>query len=185
MNKALKIVAVAGSLRKGSYNKQVLQVVVDHLKSKNVDVNLVDLSTYSIPLFNQDLEASEGMPAEVKKLKQAFTDANAIIIASPEYNASITGVLKNAIDWISRGVSKDESMYFSFSGKPAGIISASPGGLGGMRGLFHVRDILTGLGCPVMPEQVCVKQAHEGMEPHKAALTKFADNFCGFANKLI
>lgn len=181
----LKIVAVAGSLRKGSYNKQILQVVVDHLKSVNIEVNLVDLSAYSIPLFNQDNEASEGMPAEVKRLKQAFTEANAFIIASPEYNASISGVLKNAIDWVSRGLTKDEPQYFSFKGKPAGIISASPGGLGGIRGLFHVRDILTGLGCITMPEQACVKQAHEGIEPHRAALIKFATNFCGFANKFI
>ena len=185
MNKPLKIVAIAGSLRKGSYNKQVLQIVIDHLHSKNVGVTLVDLGKYSIPLFNQDMEASEGMPDDVKKLKQTFTDANAFIIASPEYNASISGVLKNAIDWISRGLTKEEPQYFSFKGKPAGIISASPGALGGIRGLFHVREILTSLGCITMPEQVCIKQAHEGIEQHKAALSKFADSFCAFANKFV
>lgn len=179
----LKIVAVAGSLRKDSYNKQILNVVVDHLKSKNQTVNLIDLNAYNIPLFNQDVEASEGMPEEVRKLKQAFTEANAFIFASPEYNASISGVLKNAIDWVSRGIAKDEPMYFSFTGKPAGLISASPGGLGGIRGLFHVREILTNLGCPVMPEQVCVRQAHEGIEAHKAALTQLADKFVVFAQK--
>ena len=100
------------------------------------------------------------MPENGKKLKQLFVDHDGLLIASPEYNSSITAVLKNAIDWVSRPASGEPSLV-AFRSKVATLMSASPGALGGLRALFHVRSILSCIGVIVLPDQVAIAKAHE------------------------
>ena len=157
-----KIIALAGSLRSQSYNKQLVRIAARGAQAQGVEVQVVDLADYNIPLFSEDLEA-EGTPAAVNDLKQLFADSQGILLASPEYNGSISGVLKNTIDWLSRpGVGAD--IGSAFQGKVAGIMAASPGGLGGIRGLNHTRDVLYNLGVLVNPNQIAVPSAYQAFD---------------------
>ena len=112
-----------------------------------------------MPLFDEDLEASEGMPDNAQALIDLFLSHNALLISSPEYNSSISAVLKNTIDWVSRP--KDGVAPLApFAGKVAALLAASPGGLGGLRGLVHLRSILGNMQVTVLPDQVAVPQVH-------------------------
>ncbi len=130
MDKILNILAFAGSLRKDSYNKMLLRVAVD-LAPKDAIIQVFDLE--GIPPFNQDEEQS--LPDKVRDFKTKIRSADAILIVTPEYNYSVPGVLKNAIDWGSRPVSDN-----SWEGKPVAIMSASTGMLGGARAQYHLRQ---------------------------------------------
>ncbi|OUS03701.1 FMN reductase [Gammaproteobacteria bacterium 42_54_T18] len=153
-----QIIALAGSLRSQSYNKNLVKIAAKGAEEQGAHVVYVDLADYPIPLFSEDLEA-EGTPAAVNDLKHLFAKSQGILLASPEYNGSISGVLKNVIDWLSRP-SQGADVGSAFNGKVAGIMAASPGGLGGLRGLGHVRDILNNLGAVVNPTQVAVPAAY-------------------------
>ncbi|MEM2147665.1 MAG: NAD(P)H-dependent oxidoreductase [Candidatus Bathyarchaeia archaeon] len=135
MDKQIVILGFAGSLRKGSYNKALLRAAAE-LTPKDARLEIFDLE--GIPPFNQDLENQ--MPAKVKEFKARIKAADAILIATPEYNYSFSGVLKNAIDWASRPYGDN-----SFEGKPVAIISASPGMLGGNRAQYHLRQVFAAL----------------------------------------
>jgi chromate reductase len=135
MNKLITILGFAGSLRKGSYNKALLHAVSE-LVPKDAKLEIFDLE--GLPLFNQDLE--DRMPQKVKEFKAKIRTADALLIATPEYNYSVPGVLKNAIDWASRPYDDN-----SFEGKPVAIMSASPGMLGGARAQYHLRQVLVSL----------------------------------------
>jgi NAD(P)H-dependent FMN reductase len=118
-----------------------------------------------MPLYDEDLEKKEGLPSTTHKLKELMLSHQGFLISSPEYNSSISGVLKNTIDWTSRQ-EDDESQMSCFKDKAAGIMSVSPGGLGGLRGLVHVRAILENMGVLVMPTQVAISKAHEAFNPN-------------------
>lgn len=156
-----KILAFAGSTRTASYNKQLVRIAADAARAAGAEVTLLDLRDYPLPLFDGDLEDQQGLPENAKKLKAIFREHDALLIASPEYNSSITAVLKNTLDWISRGETDDEPALAAFRGKTAALISASPGALGGLRGLVHLRAILGNIGVIVLPDQVAVPKAHE------------------------
>lgn len=126
---------------------------------------MISLRDFTLPIFDEDLEATSGMPEAAKRLKVMFREHNGLIIASPEYNSSITAALKNAIDWVSRGESDDEPALSALAGKTAVLCSASPGGLGGMRGLVHLRAILGSIGITVLPDQIAVGKAYEAFTP--------------------
>lgn len=158
---APKILAFAGSTRSGSFNKQLARVAADAAQAAGAEVTLIDLRDFPLPLFDEDLEAEHGMPDNAKKLKALFRSHDGFLIASPEYNSSITAVLKNVIDWASRSESDDEPPLVAYHGKAAALFSASPGALGGLRGLVHLRAILGNIGVLVLPEQVAVPKAHE------------------------
>lgn len=159
MSQSPKLLAFAGSTRQDSFNKKLVKVVADGAREAGADVTVIDLKDYPLPLFDQDLEA-EGMPANVLLLKQLFKDHQGLIIASPEYNSSVTPLLKNTLDWVSRPA-PNESTLAAFQGKVASLVSASPGALGGLRGLVHLRAILGNIGVLVLPEQIAVPKAHE------------------------
>jgi len=131
MDKKLLILGFAGSLRKGSYNKALLRAA-EELLPEETKLEIFDLE--GIPPFNQELESR--MPEKVKEFKAKIRAADAILIATPEHNYSVPGVLKNAIDWASRPYGDN-----SFEGKPAAIMSASTGMLGGARAQYHLRQI--------------------------------------------
>jgi NAD(P)H-dependent FMN reductase len=127
-------------------------------------VTLIDLRDFPMPLYDGDLEASSGLPETAKQFKKLLREHDGLLISSPEYNSSITGVLKNAIDWASRTESDDESDLVCFRGKVAALMSASPGGLGGLRGLVHLRSILGNIGVIVLPDQISISSAHEAFD---------------------
>lgn len=164
MTAKCKVLAFAGSTRKGSFNKMLVQCAAAGARSGNgADVTFIDLADYPLPLFDEDLEAKGGLPDNAKKLKDLFKGHQGLLIASPEYNSSVSAVLKNAIDWISRPTG-DAKPLEAFAGKVAGLMGASPGALGGLRGLVHLRAILGNIQVLVIPEQFALVKAHEAFD---------------------
>ena len=159
-----RILAFASSTRRESFNKKLVAIAAQGAREGGAEVTLIDLKDFPLPLFDQDLEAEQGMPENGKKLKKLFIDHDGLLIASPEYNSSFPAVLKNAIDWVSRPAPGEPSLV-AFRGKVATLMSASPGALGGLRGLVHVRSILGNLGVIVLPDQTAVAKAHEAFQP--------------------
>ena len=157
-----KILAFAGSTRTDSFNKKLVRIAAAGASESGADVTVIDMRDFQMPLYDGDLEQNEGMPQNVKRLKELMSSQHGFLISAPEYNSSITGVLKNTIDWTSRR--SENQTLDCYTGKVAGIMSASPGGLGGLRGLVHVRAILENMGVMVLPEQVAVSEAHESFD---------------------
>ncbi len=155
----LKILAFAGSSRTGSYNKQLVKIAAAGASSAGAEVTVIDLRDFRMPLYDEDLEQSEGVPEAGRKLKALMREHQGFLIASPEYNSSISGLLKNSIDWASRAERGDEPALECFRGKVAAICSASPGGLGGLRGLVHLRAILGNVGVLVLADQIAIPGA--------------------------
>ena len=155
-----RILAFAGSARKDSLNKKLIGAAAASAQQAGAQVTLIDLASYDMPIYDGDLEQTDGVPDNAHKLKALFKSHDGLLISSPEYNSSISPLLKNVIDWVSRPV-EGESQLECFKGKTAGLIAASPGALGGLRGLVHVRAILGNIGVHVIPDQRAVSKAHE------------------------
>ncbi len=153
-----KILAFSGSAREKSYNQRLVEYAARKAEAAGAEVTLINLGDFPMPIMNEDLEREEGQPEHGTRLKKLMIEHDAFLIACPEYNRSITPLLKNAIDWASRRVG-DEPPLVAYKGKLAAIISASPGGLGGLRSLMHVREILVNLGVLVIAEQHAVSRA--------------------------
>lgn len=158
-----KILAFAGSTRTDSYNKKLVKVALLGAESAGASTTFVDLREFPMPLYDGDLEENEGLPENARKFKALLMSHQGLLIASPEYNSSISGVLKNAIDWASRS-DGNEPPLACFRGKVCSLMSASPGALGGLRGLVTVRSILGNIGVIVLPDQVAVPKAHEAFD---------------------
>ena len=163
MTNAPKILAFAGSTREASYNKKLVKIAVEGAKAAGAEVTYIDLRDLPMPIYDEDLEAKEGIPENARKFKELLKAHQGLLIAAPEYNSSITAVLKNAIDWASRP-EPGEPMLAAFTGKVAAIMSASPGGLGGLRGLIHVRSILSSINVLVLPEQKAISSAFQAFD---------------------
>ena len=163
-----KILAFAGSLRKDSFNKKLVKVAAEGARAAGMEVTLIDLKEFPLPVYDGDLEIAEGLPANAKKLKEIFLQHQGLLMASPEYNSSIPGGLKNMIDWVSRTASKEEPPLACFDKKVAALLSASLGGLGGLRGLVPLRAMLGNIGVLVLPGQLAVPRAHEAFDVNGA-----------------
>jgi len=155
-----KILAFAGSTRRDSLNKRLVTFAAAKAREAGGEVTLIDLRDFALPLYDGDLEEAEGVPANATKLYELMKLHSALLLSCPEYNSSISGVLKNAIDWVSRP-RQGEPPLAAFSAKVAALLSASPGALGGLRGLSQVRSILENIGVLVIPNQVSLPQAHK------------------------
>ncbi|MFO0827161.1 MAG: NAD(P)H-dependent oxidoreductase [Phycisphaerales bacterium] len=155
-----KILAFAGSARRGSANVRLVHAAAHGAREAGAEVTLIDLRDFPMPIFDGDLEAAQGLPESAVRLRSLLAAHQGLLIASPEYNSSISPLLKNVIDWTSRGPNGqgDLSVY---RGKVAGLLSASPGAWGGMRGLVTVRSILGNIGVIVLPNQFVLPKAHE------------------------
>ena len=164
MQEPLRVLAFAGSTRRASLNRTLVRIAAAGAREAGAAVNEIDLRDYRLPVFDQDDEAERGKPAPAEALKQQLIDHEAWLVAAPEHNSSITAVLKNGIDWASRPDPGDAGPLVAFRGKLVVLMSASPGVLGGLRGLVHVRAILGNLGCVVLPDQVAVPRAHEAFD---------------------
>ena len=158
-----RILAFAGSARAGSFNKKLVAVAADAARAAGGDATLVDLRDFPMPLYDGDVESAQGLPEHAKRLKALFLAHDGLLMSCPEYNSSITPLLKNAIDWVSRPA-PDEKALACFDGKVAALLAASPGALGGLRGLVHVRAILGNIGVLVLPTQVAVAKSHEAFD---------------------
>lgn len=187
-----KILAFAGSTRTDSFHKKLVKIAAQGAKNAGAEVTFIDLRDYPMPLYDEDLERTEGMPANVIKLKEIFWQHQGLLIASPEYNSSYSGVLKNTIDWLTRPASSDEPGLSCFVGKVAAIMSTSPGGLGGLRGLATLRQLLENIQVIVLPSQQAIPKAFEAFNAEgmlsdanqQASIEKLGENLAGMLIKL-
>ena len=173
MSSTPRILVFGGSLRRDSVNQKLAAVAAEGARQAGAEVSLIALRDYPLPVYDGDLESASGLPENARRLKALFREHHGLIIASPEYNSSIAGALKNAIDWVSRAESKDDVSVIA--GKTAILCAASPGALGGLRGLVHIRAILGNLGVTVLPEQVAVGQAYQAFTPEGALVDPKVD----------
>jgi NAD(P)H-dependent FMN reductase len=153
-----RILAFSGSARRASLNRKLLAAVVEATRVAGGAVTLIDLNEYVLPLYHGDLEDAEGLPANATKLIELILSHDALLIASPEYNSQMTPLLKNTIDWCTRG---DEN---PLRGKVAAIVSASPGMFGAIRSMTLARQLLTHLGCHVIPVQCVLPHADKAFD---------------------
>ena len=162
MTHTTRLLFLAGSAREGSLNKRLARLAHDVAEANGIAATLADLGDYPMPLYDGDIEASSGPPENAWKLKALLEVHHGIFIAAPEYNASVTPLLKNTIDWVGRARSPDEAQLTVYKSRVFALGSASPGALGGMRGLMALRQVLElGLGALVLPDQIGVPRAGE------------------------
>ncbi len=154
----MKLVAIAGALREGSLNKQLLRLACKGLEKEGAEIDRVDLRALAIPFYDGDLETSSGLPDGAKELVARIASANGLVIASPEYNFSVPAVLKNAIDWVTR------SKPMPLRGKTAVLLSASPSLVGGNRALWVLRMSLEVVGVHVYPDMFSLATAHQAFD---------------------
>lgn len=157
-----KILAFAGSARRDSFNKKVLAAAAAGARAAGAEVTVVDLRDFEMPLYDGDLEREKGLPDGAKRFRELLKSHDALLVACPEYNSSITPLLKNTIDWATR-VEGAKASLDGFQGKVAGLVAASPGAFGGLRGLVVLRSLLGNIGVVVLPEQATVSKAHEAI----------------------
>lgn len=163
--RAPRILVFAGSTRSGSYNGRLAGHMMKRLALAEAEVNLISLADYPLPIFDADLEKEKGAPENSLRLKRLFQHHDGVFIASPEYNTSLTPLLKNTIDWVSRLSDDGEPPSAAFKNRVFALGAASPGQFGGMRGLIGLRAILEiGLGALVIPEMVSVPKAREAFD---------------------
>ncbi len=162
---ALKILVIPGSLRTGSFNARLAAAVVKELALLDVDVTLISLADYPLPIYDGDFEASSGVPKMAVDLKRMIGAHQGVFIASPEYNSSVPPLLKNAIDWVSRVRDRNESFGQVFRERAFAIGAASDGKFGGLRVLMALRQILAlGCGATVIPKQMALSFADEAFD---------------------
>ncbi|MDX1466768.1 MAG: NAD(P)H-dependent oxidoreductase [Halomonas sp.] len=158
-----RILVFAGSTRAGSYNKALARQAAESLERAGGRPTFIDLRDHPMPLYDGDLEAEQGLPENALVLRRGLAEHDGLLIASPEYNGFLTPLLKNTIDWLSRP-HQGESGLALFAGKLAAVVSASPGGLGGLRSLTLTRQLLTNIGVTVLPDQLAVARAAEAFD---------------------
>ena len=163
----MRILAISGSLRAGSHNTDLLQAAAA-VAPDGIDVTLYD-GLKEIPPYDADDDIPGAQPAAVRRLKEALGEADAVLIATPEYNSSIPGVLKNALDWVSRPIAANP-----MRGKPALVIGASTGMFGAVWAQAETRKVLGALGARVIDEELPVARAPEGLDDHEL-LARLAD----------
>jgi chromate reductase, NAD(P)H dehydrogenase (quinone) len=155
----MKLLIIPGSTRRAAFSKQLAKAVA-MAPTAGVSMTVVDLSEFAMPLYDGDLEEAEGLPAGAIALREVVKQHDAVLFVSPEYNAAIPAVLKNTIDWLSRPHAAEPGVA-AWAGKVAGLLSSSPGALGGLRGLVHLRQILMNVGMQVVTEQFALGSAHD------------------------
>jgi NAD(P)H-dependent FMN reductase len=164
MSSPSRILAFAGSARRESVNKKLVAIAAAGARDAGASCTLIDLRNYPMPLYDGDLEAEQGLPENALRLKELLASHEGLLLASPEYNGSLPALLKNAFDWSTRSERGTPDLA-PIAGKIVGLLAASPGPLGGLRVLGHLRTLLSGLGCWVMPSQFTLRRAHQAFTP--------------------
>jgi NAD(P)H-dependent FMN reductase len=168
MRSSTKLLIFAGSTRLNSFNRKLAHVAAGMARASGAEVTHIELADFDVPMYNADLEA-QGTPPDVMRLKQILYAHPAWIICSPEYNGSYTALLKNTIDWASSPVRSDpvwNEGFRSFSGKVVGVLSASPGALGGLRSQSHLAPLLLNAQCWVAPRAFALGHAGDAFDAH-------------------
>jgi chromate reductase len=162
----MKVLIFAGSTRQQSYNRKLARVTAEMARASGAEVTHLELGDFNVPMYNADLEA-QGTPADVMRLKQIFFEHPAWIVCTPEYNASYPALVKNTFDWISSPVKSDPAWTEGFKstrGKVVGVLSASPGALGGLRSQSHLVPLLLNLHCWVAPQNYALGRAGDAFD---------------------
>lgn len=186
----LKLLVIPGSTRRAAFSKQLAKAIAGS-SPEGATITVADLSDFAMPIYDGDFEESEGLPEGAVKLREVVKQHDALLFVSPEYNSSIPAVLKNTIDWLSRPYAAEPKVAV-WPGKVAGLLSSSPGGLGGMRGLVHLRQILMNVGMQVVTEQFALGTAHEAFaedgslksDRHRAGVDKVVASVVRIATAL-
>lgn len=158
-----RVLTLAGSTREGSTNKKLARLAANYATQLGANAIYIDIRDYPIPFYDEDLESSQGMPDNAKAIRQMMIESQIIFIASPNYNRSPSAVLKNLLDWVSRGETGGES-FDAFKDKKFVLMSASPGATGGIKGLPHLRDIIGVMDGTVSPKEFAVPKAYEAFD---------------------
>jgi chromate reductase len=186
---AVRVLVFAGSARRESLNKKLARVAAQKAKAAGADATFIDLHDFPMPVYHGDLEAESGMPESALKLRELFISHQALIVVSPENNQSITALLKNTIDWLSRDIGDGKGTnngLAPFRGKVAALLAASPGPYGGVRHLPHLRQSLGGLGVLVLGTQIALVRAHEAFdEAGQFKIPRIGEAVTGLAEELI
>lgn len=152
---SVKVLLFAGSNRAGSFNVKLAQAANKILADNGALTTMISLADYPLPILDEDWHKENGDPANALKLARQFAAHDAVFIAAPEYNSSITPLLKNTLDWLSV-IKADPKPY---AGLTVALGAASPGALGGIRGLYHLRSVLMNVGAQIITEQAAVSNA--------------------------
>jgi len=169
MPSPVRLLAFAGSARRESVNQKLLPIIVAAARAAGAEVTVAHPRDYALPLYDGDLEESQGIPPKARELRELLRASHGLLLVTPEYNSSLPPLLKNTLDWMSRPEG-DLGVAAAFAGKVAALASASPSPLGGLRGLVALRAMLGNIGVLVLPEQVTLPQAHQAFGPDGALL---------------
>ncbi len=182
----MRLLAFAASLRRGSWNRKLLDCAAGVARARGAEVDLAEFAEFDVPLYNADLQAKDGIPAGAQEFARRILAADGLLLVSPEYNFSLPGTLKNLIDWVSR------IRPVPLRGKHGMLLAASPGAIGGIRGLWQLRIPLEGLGVILAPDMFALANADKAFgktgELADAAtadrLTKVVDGYLEMGRKL-
>ncbi|HEX5930413.1 MAG TPA: NAD(P)H-dependent oxidoreductase [Methyloceanibacter sp.] len=175
----MRLLFFAGSIREGSFNRKLASLAHHIAAANGIEAVLAELKDYPMPLYNGDLEAKEGPPEQSRAFKALLSEYQGVFIASPEYNSSVTPLLKNTLDWVTRVREKGETGLEVFRSRVFAISGASPGYYGTMRGLLHLRQILEiGMGATVIPQQIAVPRAMDAFEQDGSLKDKAQQTLC-------
>jgi NAD(P)H-dependent FMN reductase len=186
-----RILVIPGSLRRGSFARQLARAAADLAVAGGAVATLADLRDLEMPLYDGDLEDDHGLPSNAVALRRLVQQHDALLVVTPEYNASIPAVLKNALDWVSRPYAQEPGVS-AFRGKTAALLASSPGALGGLRALVHLRQVLMNLGVLVLTEQYALGGANSAFgasgelvdDKHRTAVGNVVSRLVAVAGKL-
>ncbi|AMB88106.1 FMN reductase [Pseudomonas agarici] len=189
--KPIKILAFSGSVRRASLNVKLLNLAVAATLEHGAQVTHIDLRKFPLPIYDGDLEAESGVPENAQTLRELLLTHDGLLIASPEYNGSVTALLKNTLDWCSRPANGVDGLA-PFRGKAVGLMSASLSPFGGLRGIIDLRGIMAKLGAIVLSEDVALPTAQNAFDSQDAFVDvnvgrlvhQFTSNLIGLSTKL-
>jgi NAD(P)H-dependent FMN reductase len=175
----MRLLFFAGSTREASFNRKLASLAHHIAEANGIEAVLVDLKDYPMPIYNGDLEAKDGPPERARAFKALLEEYEGVFIASPEYNSSVTPLLKNTLDWVTRVRAKGESGLEVFKSRVFAISGASPGYYGAMRSLLALRQILVvGMGATVIPQQIALPRASDAFEADGSLKDKAQQTLC-------
>lgn len=191
----MKLLLISGSQRQGSFNLSLAHVVAGIARARGAEVNLLDLRTLALPLYDGDFEAANGVPAGARTLQAALAEADAMLVVTPEYNGFPTPLVINSFDWLSRLGAGDglPTGLATTANKPVGLLSASPGALGGLRSMNYLRQYFQmNFQMVVQPQQNALSRAGDAFDESgalkdpktAAAVAGVVDALLAFAGKL-
>ncbi|MBX3462949.1 MAG: NAD(P)H-dependent oxidoreductase [Planctomycetes bacterium] len=160
----IRLLCIPGSTRTDAFSKRLARAACALVGDSGGEATCIDLRDFPLPLYDGDLEAAHGLPEPALRLRALLRQHDALLVVTPEYNASLPAVLKNALDWLSRPDPAEPGVS-AFRDKVAGVLASSPGALGGQRALVHLRQVLMNLGCLVVTEQFALGNAGSAFAP--------------------